>query len=167
MEQFLASPVLRRACQRSLEIIGEASKQVDPSFKAAHPQVPWKDMAAMRQRLIHGSFGVDDTIVWDVVKTHNRTVKEFSNRGRRHLAGQMSDEELLTRAAAIDRVLFTQDSDFLEIAARWQRQGVAFSRVLVASQGTPIGRMIEDAELCLAGMTVAEFRNRLVHLPLQ
>ena len=76
VEQFLASPVLRRACQRSLEIIGEASKQVDPSFTATHPQVPWKDMAAMRDRLIHGYFGVDDTIVWDVVKTHIPTVAE-------------------------------------------------------------------------------------------
>lgn len=82
-------------------------------------------------------------------------------------AGQMSDDELLTRATALGRVLFTQDSDFLEIAARWQRQGAAFGGVLFAPQGTPIGRMIEDAELCLAGMTVDELRNRLVHLPLQ
>jgi uncharacterized protein with HEPN domain len=76
LEQFLASAVLRRACQRSLEIIGEASKQVDPAFKTAHPQVPWKDMAAMRDRLIHGYFGVDDAIVWDVVKTHIPAVTE-------------------------------------------------------------------------------------------
>jgi len=82
-------------------------------------------------------------------------------------AGQISDEELLTRATAIGRVLFTQDSDFLEIAARWQRQGITFDGVLFAPQGTPMGRMIEDAELCLAGMTVDEFQNRLIHLPLR
>ena len=45
-------------------------------------------------------------------------------------AGQMSDEELLTRATALGRVLLTQDADFLEIAARWQQQGVAFRGIL-------------------------------------
>ena len=50
---------------------------------------------------------------------------------------------------------------------RSQQQGIPFSGVLCAPQGTPIGRMIEDAELCLAGLTADEFRNRLVHLPLR
>lgn len=40
-------------------------------------------------------------------------------------AGRMSDDETLTRATAVGRVLFTQDTDFLEIASRWQRQGQA------------------------------------------
>jgi hypothetical protein len=48
-----------------------------------------------------------------------------------------------------------------------QRQNLSFHGVLFVPQGTPIGRMIEDAELCLAGMTVDEFHNRVVHLPLQ
>lgn len=82
-------------------------------------------------------------------------------------AGRMADDDLLTRATAVERVLLTQDADFLEIAARWQRQGIAFSGILFAVQGTPIGRLIDDAELCLAGMTADEFRNRLVHLPLR
>lgn len=82
-------------------------------------------------------------------------------------AGRMSDEDLLTRATAVGRVLLTQDTDFLEIAARWQRQGSAFSGILFAAQGTPIGRLIDDAELCLAGMSADEFRSRLVHLPLR
>ena len=47
-------------------------------------------------------------------------------------ARQMSDEELLTRATALGRVLFTQDNDFLEIAARWQRRGLAFSGLVFA-----------------------------------
>ena len=55
----------------------------------------------------------------------------------------MSDDDLLTRATAVGRVLFTQDTDFLEIASRWQRQGIAFSGILFAPQGTPIGRLIE------------------------
>ena len=82
-------------------------------------------------------------------------------------AGQLSDEELLARATAVGCVLLTQDADFLEITARWQQHGIPFSGVLFAPQGTPIGRMIEDAELCLAGLTAEEFRSRLVHLPLR
>ena len=47
-------------------------------------------------------------------------------------AGRMSDDELLTRATAIGRVLLTQDADFLEIPAQWQRQGIAFGGILFA-----------------------------------
>ena len=82
-------------------------------------------------------------------------------------AGRMADDELLMRATAIGRVLLTQDADFFEIAAQWQRQGIAFGGILFAPQGTPIGRLIDDVELCLAGMTANEFANRLVHLPLR
>jgi len=82
-------------------------------------------------------------------------------------AGLLSDEDLLMRATSLDCVLLTQDADFLAITARWQQQGIAFSGVLFAPQGTPIGRMIEDVELCLAGLSADEFRNRLVHLPLR
>jgi hypothetical protein len=81
--------------------------------------------------------------------------------------GRMPDEDLLTRATAVGRVLLTQDADFLKIAAGWQQQDIAFSGILFAAQGTPIGRLIEDAELCLAGMTADEFRSRLIHLPLR
>ena len=77
----------------------------------------------------------------------------------------MPDDDLLPRATALERVLLTQDADFLEIAARSQRHGIAFSGILFARQGTPIGQLIEAAELCLAGMLADEFRNCLVHLP--
>lgn len=79
----------------------------------------------------------------------------------------MTDEELLLRATATGRVLLTQDADVLEIAARWQRQGIAFSGILFAPHGTPIGRLIDDAELCLVVMTADEVFGRLIHLPLR
>jgi hypothetical protein len=74
---------------------------------------------------------------------------------------------LLERATPLGSVRLTQDADFLEITARWQQRGIPFSGVLFAPQGTPIGRMIEDAKICLTGLTADEFRNRLVHLPLR
>ena len=66
-ERFAADETLRRAFVRSLEIIGEAVKNLPEGFRAAHPEVEWRPIAHMRDRLIHGYFGVDYQLVWDVV----------------------------------------------------------------------------------------------------
>jgi uncharacterized protein with HEPN domain len=65
-EVFLESETLRRAFVRSLEVIGEAAKKLPDEFRAQHPQVEWRAMAGMRDRLIHGYFGVDHDLVWEV-----------------------------------------------------------------------------------------------------
>ena len=67
-EEFLGSETLRRAVVRSLEVIGEAGKKVPQTFREQYPQVDWRAMTGMRDRLIHGYFGVDYDLVWDVVK---------------------------------------------------------------------------------------------------
>ena len=59
---------MRRAFVRSLEIIGEAVKNLPEEFRASHPEVEWRPIAQMRDRLIHGYFGVDYQLVWDVVR---------------------------------------------------------------------------------------------------
>lgn len=66
--QFLDDETLKRAVVRSLEIIGEASKKVTADHKFKWSNVPWKNMAGMRDRLIHDYMGVNYSIVWDVVK---------------------------------------------------------------------------------------------------
>jgi uncharacterized protein with HEPN domain len=65
---FFADATLQRAFIRSLEVIGEATKRLPLEFRLAHPEVDWRGMAGLRDRLIHGYFGVDLELVWDVVR---------------------------------------------------------------------------------------------------
>jgi uncharacterized protein with HEPN domain len=59
-----ALPVERAAAERLLTVIGEAAKNVSPGFRALHPEIPWKGMAGLRDRLVHHYFGVDYEAVW-------------------------------------------------------------------------------------------------------
>jgi uncharacterized protein with HEPN domain len=68
IEDFLADETLKRAVIRSLEIIGEATKKIPADFKLKWNTIKWKNMAGMRDRLIHDYMGVNYSIVWDVVK---------------------------------------------------------------------------------------------------
>jgi uncharacterized protein with HEPN domain len=66
-EEFLNDETLKRAVVRSLEIIGEATKKIPADFKMKWNNVKWKEMAGMRDRLIHDYMGVNYAIVWDVI----------------------------------------------------------------------------------------------------
>ncbi len=68
-EKYRDDPTLQRAFSRSLEIIGEAAKKVPPEIRMQHPDVEWRAMAGMRDRLIHDYFGIDHDLVWDVLQT--------------------------------------------------------------------------------------------------
>lgn len=67
-DEFLDNEMMKRAVVRSLEIIGEATKNIPADFKVKWATIKWKNMAGMRDRLIHDYMGVDYGIVWDVVK---------------------------------------------------------------------------------------------------
>jgi len=64
-DEFRRSNLLQDAVIRQFEIIGEASRLVSQEFKDAHPEIPWRQMMGMRNRLIHEYFRVDVEIVWD------------------------------------------------------------------------------------------------------
>jgi uncharacterized protein with HEPN domain len=67
-DSFLEDETLKRAVVRSLEIIGEATKKIPADFKVKWNSIQWKNMAGMRDRLIHDYIGVNYSIVWDVIK---------------------------------------------------------------------------------------------------
>ncbi len=64
---FLLDETTKRAFVRSLEVIGEAVKQIPDEIRLKYPNIHWKSIAGMRDKLIHEYFGVDYDIVWDAV----------------------------------------------------------------------------------------------------
>ena len=66
-DEFMQDETLKRAFVRSLEIIGEATKNVSAELRQKYSHIDWRAMAGMRDRLIHRYFGIDYDIVWDVV----------------------------------------------------------------------------------------------------
>jgi uncharacterized protein with HEPN domain len=67
-DRFASDKKTLNAVLRSVEVIGEAAKKVPDEIRAKYPSVPWKEMAGMRDKLIHFYFGVDREAVWLVVK---------------------------------------------------------------------------------------------------
>lgn len=67
-DHFIDDEVLTRAVARSLEIIGEAVKNIDKKTKNEHTLIFWKEIAGLRDKLIHHYFGVDYELVWEVIQ---------------------------------------------------------------------------------------------------
>jgi len=67
-EDFSNRELVVDAVVRNFEIIGEASKNISDDLKSAYQDVPWKEMAGMRDKMIHEYFGMDLDIVWKTIK---------------------------------------------------------------------------------------------------
>lgn len=78
-QKFLKDTKTQDAVVRNLEIIGEAVKNISESLKAEYPNIPWKDMARVRDKVIHFYFGVNYDIVWSIAKEDLPQVAEQIN----------------------------------------------------------------------------------------
>jgi len=67
-EEFLNDNKTQDTVVRNLEIIGEATKNLSDNFKKQQTHIPWKNMAAIRDRLIHHYFGVNYDILWEIIR---------------------------------------------------------------------------------------------------
>jgi len=68
LETFQGDDKSSSAVMRKLEIIGEATKQIPDEIREKHANIPWKEMAGMRDKLIHFYFGIDYQLVWKAIK---------------------------------------------------------------------------------------------------
>jgi len=76
LDDFVKDELLQDGVVRNLEIIGEAVKNIPQDIKIRKSQVEWKKIAGLRDILIHGYFGIDVDIVWDIVKNKIPELKQ-------------------------------------------------------------------------------------------
>lgn len=82
-EEFCADDKTTSAVIRKFEIIGEATKQIPDRVRRQYPDIPWKHMAGMRDRLIHFYFGVDYQLVWAAIKQRLPRLKQEMQKVQR------------------------------------------------------------------------------------
>lgn len=83
--EFLSDDRTSDAVIRNLEVVGEAANHLPESFISAHPEISWKKAIAVRNRVIHEYFGVDYSILWNIIKDY---LPEFY-RSVKHLLSEL------------------------------------------------------------------------------
>ena len=69
-QRFHEDLMMQDAVIRNFEVIGEAAKRIPEAFRAEHPDIPWRDLAAFRDVLIHQYEGVSPWLVWSTIEQH-------------------------------------------------------------------------------------------------
>jgi uncharacterized protein with HEPN domain len=70
VNRFLADEKTIDATVRNFEVIGEAAGRIDPSFREKHPDIEWRRIKGLRNRLVHEYFGIDKKVVWTVIEEY-------------------------------------------------------------------------------------------------
>ena len=88
-DAYLADEKTRFAVMRGYEIMGEATRNLPPELKEANAEIPWVSMAAVRNRIAHGYFGVDDLLLFETIETRLKPLLPVLEAlARAHQAGQ-------------------------------------------------------------------------------
>lgn len=77
---FDRNVMIQDAVIRNIEIIGEATKKITKQFTQSHPEIPWQDMAGMRDKLIHDYLDVDIDVVWKTIEVDLPLLKELISK---------------------------------------------------------------------------------------
>ncbi len=67
-DEFSQDELIQDAVLRNLEIIGEAARKVSPQFQTSHPEIPWKEMIGLRNRIVHEYFQINLAAVWEILE---------------------------------------------------------------------------------------------------
>ena len=70
LDTFRSDSLRKDAIVRNLELLGEAAKKIPDDVRRRHPDIPWRNVAGLRDILAHSYFAVDDGVLWDVVERH-------------------------------------------------------------------------------------------------
>jgi uncharacterized protein with HEPN domain len=70
LEEYMQESLRQRAIERTLEILGEAARNVSETFKTAHPDIPWRSIIAQRHVLAHEYGRIDHSRIWSVATLH-------------------------------------------------------------------------------------------------
>ena len=76
-DDFISDDKTIDAVVRNFEIIGEAANRVPEEFKSAHPEIEWRRMTGLRNRIIHEYFGVDYATVWKIKEENIQELIDF------------------------------------------------------------------------------------------
>ncbi|RMH48111.1 MAG: DUF86 domain-containing protein [Alphaproteobacteria bacterium] len=80
LDVFLSDRMRQDAVVRQLEIIGEACRQLSDALRARHPDVPWRAIIGMRNRIAHDYLNIDLHVIWDVVQVDLPSLKTSIER---------------------------------------------------------------------------------------
>ena len=75
-EEFEAKRMAYDATLRNLELLGEAARHVPEEIRAQAPEIPWRRIVGVRNVLIHGYLGIDNDIIWDIVRNEIRPLRQ-------------------------------------------------------------------------------------------
>jgi len=90
-EEFLRNRLLQDGVIRQLEVMGEAARNISEDLRNEHPQIPWRQMIGLRNRMIHAYFNVDLQIIWEIVKGDIPDLKQKMKQ----LLDAISEESLI------------------------------------------------------------------------